>query len=325
MGQNYYDDQWQTWHEGPPRRDNRWILMLGIGLAALCLVALCGAGYWYVVRPLLAEPTAVAEPPIPTVPGGEQTATAGALSPTTPPEGEATTAPGATPTIGASATPEPPTPTPQPDFAVPRLTTPPAIDGSLDDWGSGPTIVSAYRVYAAAGWDGSADLDATWRVGWDANNFYIGVTVVDDVHAQTQTGNQIFRGDSLDIQVDTDPAANATQVNPSTFQVIFSPGNFDDLPPSAFRFQGTSTGRILDATGHHIQVDAAPTENGYVLEAAIPWSDFNFSADEGDMLGIALNANDNDRPDEAIQEVMMSSSANRTLTNPQSWGTMMLE
>jgi hypothetical protein len=321
MGQNYYDDQWQTWHEGPPRRDNRWLLALGIGLAALCLVGVCIAGYWYVLRPLLAEPTPVAAPPIPTVLGGDQTATAaaGVLPP------GVTSEPGATPAAPASATPETPTPEPQADFSVPRLAQPPTLDGSLAEWGSGPTVVSAYRVYAVAGWDGSADLEATWRLGWDDNHLYVGVTVVDDVHVQTQTGNQMFRGDSLEMQIDTNPAANATRVNPSTFQLLLSPGDFAGLPPAAFRFQGTSGGQIVDAVGHSISLNAAPTGNGYVLEAAIPWRDLSFTPAPGAMLRVALNANDNDRPGEAVQEVMMSSSPNRTLTNPQTWGLMVLE
>jgi hypothetical protein len=325
MGQNYYDDQWQTWHEGPPRRDNRWLLALGIGLAALCLIGICIAGYWYVLRPLLAEPTPVAAPPIPTVVGGDLTATAEAVA-----EEAELPAPGLTVEPGEASPqlPSPtagPTPEPQADFAVARLAQPPTIDGSLAEWGSGPAITSAYLVHTAPGWDGSADLEATWRVGWDANNFYVGVTVVDDVHVQTQTGNQMFRGDSLEIQIDTNPAANATRVNPSTFQILLSPGNFADLPPSAFRFQGTSGGQILDATGHSIQVNASPTGDGYVLEAAIPWQDLNFTPAAGAMLRMAFNANDNDRPGEAVQEVMMSSSPNRTLTNPQTWGTVVLE
>jgi hypothetical protein len=242
MGQNYYDDQWQTWHEGPPGRDNRWLLILGIGLGVIVLVALCGAGYWFVVRPLLAEPTAVAAPPIPTVLGGEQTATAAAASPTQQPAEQGTSAPGATTGPAETATAEP-TAAPQADFGVPRLATAPTIDGSLDEWGSGPTIVSAYRVHAAQGWDGSADLEATWRVGWDANNFYVGVTVVDDTHVQTQTGNVMYRGDSLEIQIDTNPAANATNVNPNTFQILLSPSNFGDLPPR----RSLSLGRMPQA------------------------------------------------------------------------------
>lgn len=328
MGQNYYGDEWKTWHEGPPRDDRRWLLILAIGLATLLLLALCGGGYWFVVRPLLAEPTASAAPPIPTVPGGEQTATAMALA--TPPisvtgapaEGGAGIAGTPATTPEASAT---PAPTAAADFAVIRLAQPPALDGALADWPDGPAVGSAYQVYARAGWDGSADLEATWRLGWDADNLYVAVTVADDVHAQTQTGNQMFRGDSVEIQIDTNLAANATQPNPSTFQLLLSPGNFAELPPSAFRFQGASGGRILDAPGHSIAVNAARTGDGYVLEAAIPWRDLNFTPDGGDRLGIALNANDNDRPGEAVQEVMMSSSPRRTLTDPQSWGTVVLE
>lgn len=330
MGQNYYGDEWKTWHEGPPHNDRRWLLILGIGLALVFLLALCGGGYWFVLRPLLAEPTAVAEPPIPTVPGGEQTATAAVLNtpqitvtgaPPATPAGTPETV-DATPAVETSAT---PAPVAAADFAAIQLTQPPALDGSPGDWPEGPSVSSAYQVYARAGWDGSADLQATWRVGWDANNLYVLVTVVDDRHVQTQTGNQMFRGDSLEIQIDTNQAAFAAQVNPSTFQLLLSPGNFADLPPSAFRFQGTGGGQILDATGHSIQVGAARTGDGYSLEAAIPWRDLNFTPDEGDILGVALNANDNDRPDEAVQEVMMSSSPRRTLTDPQSWGTMVLE
>ncbi len=321
MGQNYYDDQWQTWHEGPPRRDNRWLLAFAIGLAALCLIGVCIAGYWFGLRPLLAEPTPFAPPDIPTVIGGEQTATAAAQI--LPPG--VTNEPGATTAPLPSATAAPPTPALQSDIAIPRLAQPPTLDGSLGEWSSGPSVASAHRVYAVSGWDGSADLEVVWRLGWDDSNLYVGVTVVDDVHVQTQSGNQMFRGDSLEMQIDTNPAANATLVNPSTFQLLLSPGDFADLPPTAFRFQGTGGGQVLDAVGHSISLSAAPAADGYVLEAAIPWRDLNFTPAPGAMLRVALNANDNDRPGEAIQEVMMSSSPNRTLTNPQTWGLMALE
>jgi hypothetical protein len=330
---DYYGDQWKTWHEGPPRRDRRWLLILGIGLAALLLLAVCGAGYWFVLRPLLAEPTPAAEQPAPTLPGGGGTQAA-LVTPLSTPQVSITDAP-ATPAAGtpvapstdalpATASATPPAATGA-DFTVSRLAQPPVLDGSLTEWPEALTVSSAFQVYARAGWDGSADLEATWRLGWDPNSLYLAVTVVDDLHVQTQTGNQMFRGDSVEIQIDTNRAANATLVNPGTFQLLLSPGNFADLAPSAFRFQGTGEGRILDAPGHRIQVNAARTGEGYVLEAAIPWSDLNFVPDEADVLGIALNANDNDQADEAVQEVMMSSSPRRTLTDPQSWGTMVLE
>jgi hypothetical protein len=65
-----------------------------------------------------------------------------------------------------------------------------------------------------------------------------------------------------------------------------------------------------------------PTAVGYNVEEAIPWSDLNLAPVEGLILGLALNANDNDTPGTAVQEVMKSHIASRTLTDPSGWGTL---
>jgi hypothetical protein len=201
------------------------------------------------------------------------------------------------------------------------------IDGDLGDWPDTPTTTSAFRVYSADGWDGSADLTAVWRLAWDPDNLYIGIEVTDDRHVQTQVGNQIFRGDSVDIQLDTDRAADyAPRLSPDDFQITFSPGNFSDIPPSAFLFRGTSDNQILDAPGQHsISVAARAVAEGYVLEAAVPWRDLEKVPDRDLILGAALNASDNDTPGTAVQEVMMSHVTTRTLRDPTGWGTLTLK
>lgn len=325
-GQN----NWDNWNvvEKPQER-NRWIVGLLIGALAVCLLAACAIGGYYFLLPALAEPTLPPVPAVPTVPGAPETATAvvqatdaagGAV--TTVPV-TATEAPPAA-TVTVETTTEATLPATGQVVAV-RAASPPAIDGSLDEYAEAPAVPSAFRVYSAGGWDGSSDLDATWRLLWDEQYLYVGATVVDDVHVQTQTGNQIYRGDSLDMQIDTAPLANASQVNPETYQIILSPGNFGSLGESAFRFQGTESGRLVDAPGHHVDVQAQQTAEGYTLEAAIPWSDLDVNPAAGTPLGLALNANDNDQPGAAIQEVMMSHVSTRTLTNPRSWGTLTLE
>jgi hypothetical protein len=67
------------------------------------------------------------------------------------------------------------------------------------------------------------------------------------------------------------------------------------------------------------------TAGGYILEAAVPWSDLSLTPQEGLVIGIALNANDNDTPGPAVQEVMMSHVSTRTLTDPRGWGTLTLK
>jgi hypothetical protein len=344
-----YDDTWAGLEPAypPPNGGGRWLGWLAAGAAILLLTCLCVAG-GYVIYQQFGPQSATSPPPlaIPTVTviAGPIPGTGQAQIPTLPP-GSTNPPPGSTnppptpPIIPSATLPLQPTVTlpaqPSATVAGPvpgaanalasQLTTAPTIDGDLGEWGDEPVYQSAYRVYNVDGWDGTADMTASWRLGWDGTNLYVAVEVLDDIHVQTQTGNQIFRGDSLDMQFDTNRSNSPTEPSPDNFQFILSPGDFGGLPPAAFRFQGTDNGQILDAPGgHHVTVAAQATSSGYALEAAIPWSDLNTTPSPGLVLGLALNANDNDTPGTAVQEVMMSHVPGRTLTNPSTWGTLTL-
>lgn len=313
-----YYDRWESEPPEEPEPGRRWLLLaLGV-LAGACLVFACAAGGYFVLRPILAQPTFPAPPAIPTVPGAAETATADALSGAT---GEPAEAPAdGTPQPAATVT----LPAQSGDVIASFVSTAPAIDGALDDWQGAATVRSAYRVYAFSGWDGSEDLDAVWRLAWDEGRLYIAVQVTDDVHVQTQQGALLYQGDSVELQIDINPEAGASRVNPATSQIILSPGDFASRQPSAARFRGAEGGELPFAPGHSIEVAARQTSDGYQLEAAIPWADVNLTPAEGTRLGLALNANDNDTPGEARQEVMLSSEPGRTLTNPSTWGTLLL-
>lgn len=305
-----------------PRLESRWLVGLAVGFVGVCLIAACVAGGYYLWT-LSVPPASPGGPVVPTAPGG-QAVTAGAA--TAPAAVEATAAEGVTPTATTPAAAATVTLVPAPATSVAvRLAEPPSVDAELGEWEGVPSTTSAFRVHRAAGWDGTEDVTAEWRLAWDAAHLYVAVDVADDVHVQTQTGNQTFRGDSVELQIDTEPAANAASVNVDTYQVILSPGDFAGLSPSAFRFRGTDGGRLVDAPGHSVRVAARQTAGGYRLEAAIPWRDLDVAPSAGMELGLALNANDNDSPGTAVQEVMMSSAPDRTLTNPRTWGMLQLE
>lgn len=262
-------------------------------------------------------PTLPPPPAIPTLPGSNETATAAVLATGDPatPDPDATAAPAATVTLPSDAG----------GMNAVLRSDPPDIDGDLDDWPGDPTVSSSHLVYAYEGWDGSEDLGASWRLAWDQDRFYVAVEVTDDVHVQTQTGAFIYQGDSVELQVDINPESGATLVNPATSQIILSPGDFAGIAPSAARFRGTDEGELPQAPGHSIDVAARQTAGGYILEAAIPWSDLNVTPTAGMRLGLALNANDNDSPGVARQEVMLSNEPGRTLRNPSTWGTLILQ
>ena len=343
----YRDDLDDTWGDLAPEQPegpSRWPIYLAIGAALVVLLCICSVGGYLVYQEFLVtpEPTQMVSVPTSDAPdesgneeGDESNATAVPATgePGDQPNPEETSEPGTAVPPAPTVTPPmptevPPTDEPQPGSAVDavRLPAAPLIDGSLAEWSAVPAWSSAFLVYQTAGWDGSDDLQATWRLAWDANNLYVGVEVIDDIHVQTQSGNQIFRGDSVDMQIDTNRDGDfGPSLSPDDFQFTLSPGDFNSLLPSAFRSQGTVGGQILDAPGgHHVTMTAQSTPVGYNVEAAIPWSDLNLAPVEGMVLGLALNANDNDTPGTAVQEVMKSHVATRTLTDPTGWGTLTL-
>ena len=68
-------------------------------------------------------------------------------------------------------------------------------------------------------------------VTWDDVYLYFAFIVADDIHAQTQSGDLAFRGDSLELQIDTARAGDfGPSLSPDDFQVSLSPGDFGALP-----------------------------------------------------------------------------------------------
>ena len=273
---------WRLLGDGPPGPETPSIAERSIVVATQPAVSMTAAPPTQTLAP-----TATAAPP-----------TATAIPPTTAP----TTAP-VVPAGGS--------------VAAARFT-PARIDGDLSEWAGQPTYDSPFLAYWDDGWDQTNDGTVRWHLGWDDANLYIAARVSDNQHVQTQTGNKVYLGDSLEIQIDTDGGA-ATSVSPREFQVNLSPGDFVSLPPSANLSQGTDAGGMFDAPGgHRITVAAQWTSDGYTVEAAVPWSDL-LSGPFGQPMGIALNLDDNDRTGQAVQEAMYSNTPNRQFLDPSTW------
>jgi hypothetical protein len=227
-----------------------------------------------------------------------------------------------TPTATATATQAPLEPG---VVRAPRWTTPPTIDGDLSEWADITPVRSEYVVFARSDWNRVEDSMAWWRLAWDETNLYVAVAVADDIHVQEDTGSAVFLGDSLEMQFDTTlESPPETVLTEGNFQIMLSPGDFETLSPEAFRFRGTNSGDLVAAGGNDVLVSARRTDEGYGLEAAIPWTDLATTPEAGMRLGLALNANDNDVAGASIQEVMMSNVPERTLYNPSTWGVLIL-
>lgn len=314
---------WESAWEGlepeqpTPRQRGLW---LALAAAAFLTLGLCALAYFALQQRATSEPGL-------TLPGEDQEPTPASEQSETIPATD-TPAAGIAPTVtlpGEFAT--PPQPPPATDITAPRVSAAPVIDGNSAEWSGVPVYSSPHIVFTADVWDGSDDLAASWQMSWDDANLYLVISVADDVHAQNQTGNQTFRGDSIELQIDADRAGDyGPAISPDDFQISLSPGDFAGIPPSAFLFQGTAGGEMRDATfAPGIVVAAVPGAAGYTLEAAIPWRDLNLTPAPGLIVGLAVNVNDNDRPGTAAQEMMKSNAPNRRFADPTTWGTLSLQ
>lgn len=317
-----WNTTWQGMEPEQPRT-TRTALLVGLIAAAFLTLGVIVLGYFALQQRAPAEPGL-------TLPGEEQTdaavgeATAQPVEAAMTEESESSMAPTVT-LPGAFVT--PPLPPPASEVVAPRAVAAPTIDGDAVEWGSLPIYSSPYLVFTSNSWDGSDDLAASWQVSWDEANLYLVVNVADDIHAQNQTGNQTFRGDSVELQIDADrPGDFGPSVSLDDYQIALSPGDFAGIPPSAFLFQGTNNGEMRDAAAPHgITVAAISSGSGYVLEAAIPWRDLGLAPMPGLVIGLAVNVSDNDQPGAAAQEMMKSSAPNRRFGDPTTWGTLTLQ
>ena len=209
-------------------------------------------------------------------------------------------------------------------------------------WDTQPTDiqVTPHVVFAADEWDGEVDHGTAWRFGWDSDFLYAQITVADDFYFQDQFGATSFRGDSLNLDFDTDLAGDETSARPDgdDFQVIVSVGSVDILPnltlfqgdgsiftPTAFQTSSAVRWFPMDSTLGLDDLEFAGVDQVfYAVDVAILWDEMGIVPEPGMRIGFRVSANDNDLGF-ALQEVMYSNAANSSLFDTRTWGTLVLD
>ena len=290
-----------------------------------------------VLTPSAPEPTFTPTAQLPHD-GGAATATSQSPAASATPETVPTQTPTAT-SVPPTATNPPPTSTtpPQPtptNTPVPLLvrpkgqvtayyfTSPPSLDGNFSEWSSAKIYPAHAIVYGKDNWSGNPDLQGNFQVGWDASNLYLAVSVSDQLYVQMASGGEMYKGDSIEILMDTNQQADfyVESLSPDDYQLGISPGNpAPSRSPEAFLwFPSTISG------GRSVQIYASVTSDGYLIEAAIPWSTFGIQPQNGQHYGFALSVSDNDNDAASVQQSLASSLPSRRLTNPTTWGDLYL-
>jgi hypothetical protein len=203
--------------------------------------------------------------------------------------------------------------------------TPPSIDGDIRDW----DVLSLRFLepsFGARNWRGSGDQSGRFGVAWDFVYLYIVVQVEDDVHIQNQSGINIFKGDSVDLVLDTnlEEDFDSMNLNADDYQIGLSPGDLAsaEVGTQAYLWYPRTESRALP----EVLISSRSYEGaGFQLEAAIPWSVFDVNPKREMAFGFVLSSSDNDDPYAAVQQTMISAFSSRRLTDPTSWGTLILE
>jgi hypothetical protein len=204
------------------------------------------------------------------------------------------------------------------------LNTAPTLDG---DWSEWKDVTKEYPannvVFGRQNWTGEDDLSSSFHVGWDNSYLYIAVKVRDDKYVQNASGENIYKGDSIELLIDTKLREDYyyNELSPDDFQLGINPGRPD--------VNGTREAylwfpaKIKGAKGD-VKI-ASRSENGvYRVEAAIPWSVLEMTPTAGMHVGFAISVSDNDNAGENVQQTMVSSVPGRSLLNPTTWGDLQL-
>jgi len=197
----------------------------------------------------------------------------------------------------------------------------PAIDGDLSDWGAFPYKADQV-VFGSSSWTGASDDSAVFAAGWDAAYLYLAVRVTDDKYVQVASGDNIWKGDEVEIQLDADLPIDyyTASLSPDDYQIGLSAGNFGSLGPQAYRWYPAAKAGSLPT----VTLVGKTTASGWDLEARIPWTTFSVTPSEGGRYGFALSISDDDAAGVATQQSMVSSVSTRKLLNPTTGGTLAL-
>lgn len=205
------------------------------------------------------------------------------------------------------------------------IETPPQIDGNLDEWMEElvPAILETHPIsqptYLKENYTNASDVSGIFMVAYDEEKLYLAIRVIDDVFSQPFQGSELFKGDSIIVSLDTDLQGDFYERvnNLDDYRVGLSPGDFSSLPPEAYIWIPQET------RGDEISVASSKTSNGYIIEAAIPWWNFqNFEVRDAKALGFDISINDKDFLEE--RELAISSSPSLDWNDPTSFGTLVL-
>lgn len=196
------------------------------------------------------------------------------------------------------------------------------IDGNLGDWPASGWLPIANVVEGSGEHSGPSDAVGAFQVAWTEQGLLVAVQVQDDRFRAGPAGTDMWQGDSIEIQFDSNLAADYsdTTANPDDVQVGVGLRE-DERSLQMYRWLPLENYGALPAIG-----GGSANRDGYVIEVILPWSYLGMATPAAEStFGFNISISDNDERRSYDQQSVVSFSPMRTTyNNPSEWGTLVL-
>lgn len=234
----------------------------------------------------------------------------------------------------------------QPTATAYRTETPIVLDGDLSEWNlSSPIEINSKSqvIRDVDSWLGETDVSCTVYLMWDEENLYLATDTKEasSFGAVGQLAHDME--DNYKIYISTNPEADPNRtayetqdfllylmMDKQNWYTAFDRSMLEREQLARFTSQGMEENQ-------QVLVGYTPaytvTENGFIFEAAIPWSNFandrieQFLPESGDEINFNFCITDNDYPFPNTQDSVQMSWCGTTEinTNPSLWGRVTFE
>jgi hypothetical protein len=187
-----------------------------------------------------------------------------------------------------------------PALDIPPVTTAPRIDGDLSDldrYARGE--ISHEDLWWRKKPDGPSDSSATFFLAYDRLYLYAGLKVRDDVVVCNIAPDDVkaqLRSDAIGITVDPTGKSRDTS---TVLQAAAFPCTTEGFAARGFRDADANQG-LMEETAKGMEVASRRLEDGYAVEARIPWSAMPATPRPGDEIGLNLVVYDGDARDARV-------------------------
>ena len=215
----------------------------------------------------------------------------------------------------------------QPSIICEKIAHEVKIDGLLTEWDHLEKIEikdNKNVVYTlnGTGWKGPDDLSAAICISWNERAFFVCGEVIDDIQFQQSRGKDIWKGDHLELWLDTELKYDSgrTVANEFTYHFGISAGDFEGIASDVYLWKPKNRENNL----YGINWATQKTPKGYSFEIQIPWE---FLHVENPSLGYSLRINvDLSDTDNLSREkkTLMSTSPTRVSSDPTTFRTVEL-